>query len=387
MTTTSDPAVKVNRDLTEILNLSQALSYQAIERARDRLMPGGLAMVAIAPVGSPETYDLRVDAHERRATYLAEIFDLDRKKILPELYEDDAWEPPLQTLRYWAERWRAARDSENPATPTIETEANFIRWVVTSGWAQEHEAQFARAAEEINAARRRLESILYAGNRPERTRVRCDRDTCEKNPELIRIHDPRRMAYICDTCGTETPDGVICSRWYRCGDIRVMTKRWHSDPAKDRWKCTSCKTRFDHNEYLAAHAKQLRSEGSNKFVILGEAIDTLKTQGRGRRTVEKWLEPAQHIADKCSRCQAQQEPGEYPACPEPVYDVDTGDQIYDDDGEPTECGGDLSPIWSRDFNDLVEGYCEIGTRRRWVWWPDLWTKHNKTRTRRKKAAA
>lgn len=385
MTTTTDPTVGINRDLTEILNLSEALSDQAIEHARDRLMPGGLAMVSIAPVGSPEKYDLRVDAHERRATYLAETFDLDRDDVLPELY-DDEWEPPLQTLRYWAERWRGVRDDENPVTATIETEVRFVRWCVTHGWAQEHEPQFARAAEEINDARRRLESILYAGNRPERTRVRCDRDTCEKNPELIRVHEPRRMAFICDTCETETHDGVICSRWYRCGNIRQMTKRWHSDPANDRWKCTSCKTRFDHDQYLAAHAKQLRSEGSNKFVILGDAVDTLKTQGRARRTVEKWLEPAQHTADRCTICNVEQPPAEYAACPEHVFD-EANQKLYGDDGEPVECGGDLQPVWSRDFNDLVEGYCELGTRRRWVWWPDLWTKHNKTRTRRKKAAA
>lgn len=272
--TTIHPVTKVARNLSAIEDMTAALLTQAVHKANDREMPGGDAMVALASVASPEAWEHifeAAEAHERDTTYADD--------------QDDTWEPPLQTLLFWSEQWRAEHGYELDRRPTIASEAGFIRWALN--WAWENEAKWDDFARDIHRARLRLEDVLYAGRRAERSRV------------------------VCPDC-----DGVRLIKVY--GE----TERF------DGWKCPACKKRLDADEFKRAHAKQLRSQGAERYVQWRDALATLRTQGRPERTVRQWVI----------------------------------------DGE-------------------VDGFCDLSTRVLWVWWPDLWRLHVATPTRQRKVSA
>lgn len=315
------PVVRVSRDLSAILELAATLERQVVHKANDRLMPGGLAMAGVATVSSLAEWSEQLESAEHHA-----IANPDRW-AWPEIEDDDEYEPPLQTLLFWSEAWRVEHGYPLTVRPTLASEANFIRWALS--WAWDNELHWDEFAVDINRARLRLENVLYAGKRVERTHVHCDRPHCETRPRLIKL-------------------GV--------------------DEAtdEDRWKCPNCKTKLDVKAFRDAYAAQLRSESAAKFVWLPDAIHTLRAQGRGETTIRRWLKPAERIADRCTECGSEWEPQEHAACP---AETDEG-----------ECGGDLMPVWKGDLNEIVEGYCELATHRVWVWWPDLWRLHNTTRT-------
>jgi hypothetical protein len=282
------PLVKVARDLREIETLYEGLLVQAVHKANDRLMPGGEAMVALAPVGSPYEWGENVAAEE--FYHLSICNRLDHSRCHYAESEDDEGEPPLQTLLFWSEQWRAEAGYSLDRRPTISTEANFIRGSLD--WAWDNELHWDEFAKDVRRARVRLENLLYAGKRADRTRVRCDADDCDFKPLLI-------VAYA------DTEDA-------------------------DHFKCPSCKRRYSPDEFQRAYARMLRSEGAERYVPLVDALATLKAQGRPERTIRKWL------ADEAT--------------------------------------------------ETVSAWCDLETRKTWVWWPDLWRLHLSTPTRKRSAA-
>lgn len=288
MTTEISPLVKVARDLREIEELNEALLVQAIHKAGDRLMPGGEAMVALAHVGSPAEWSENVAAEE--LYHLATCPKLDHTRCRYAETEEDEGEPPLQTLLFWSEQWRAEAGYSLDRRPTIATETNFIRGSLD--WAWDNEPHWDDFAKDVRRARVRLENLLYAGKRAERTRVRCDDAECEGRAYLIRAYGASEEA--------------------------------------DHFKCPSCKRRYTLDDFQRAYARMLRSEGAERYVLLGDAIGTLKAQGRPERTIRKWL------ADQAT--------------------------------------------------ETVSAWCDLETRKTWVWWPDLWRLHLSTPTRKRSAA-
>lgn len=162
----TSPVVKVARDLTEILNLTGNLEDQAIAKATDPLMPGGLAMVALANVANLEAWESTLQGLE---AYNAQPATKTRRDLSHIDDEDDAWEPVLQTLLFWSEQWRVTHDAEHDKRASVASEAAFIRWALD--WAWDNEPRFDDFAKDVRRARVRLEELLYAGKRAERTRV------------------------------------------------------------------------------------------------------------------------------------------------------------------------------------------------------------------------
>jgi transposase-like protein len=236
---TPDAVTKVARDLSEILALSEALEDQAVEKANDRLMPGGLSMVALGGVASPEAWENVYEAAEALSRPTEHVAD-----------HDDDWEPPLQTILFWSEILRVEHNRESDRRPTIASEVAFIRAALN--WLWENEPHFEDFARDVNRARVRLEELLYAGNRVERTRVPCNNPGCERRPRLIKLYGERAT--------------------------------------EDRYKCPGCKKRYDQGDYEDAYAEQLRSEGARRFVKKVDAVSTLKAQGRSEYTVRNWFE-------------------------------------------------------------------------------------------------
>lgn len=246
------PVTKVARDLREIEDLSALLLTQAVHKANDRDLPGGDAMVALGNVANLEAWQNQVDTTLRVA--------YEHGDELPEIDDADDFEPPLQTLLFWSEQLRREHGDEYGQRPTISSEIKYLRFMLN--WLWDNEPHWDDFAKDIRKARLRLENVLYAGRRVERTRVPCVNEACEKRPNLIVVRARRQFV---DRHGMNELSAV------------------------DHWKCPACKQRYDVDEYERAYAKRLQSEGAERFVKIGDALAVLKAQGRAERTIRKWL--------------------------------------------------------------------------------------------------
>jgi transposase-like protein len=329
------PVTKAARDITEILNLTADLITQAINHGDTPGMPGGDAMTALGNVANVEAWDNHHQATERHDHGLS---NYRRAYTAVECEDpDDAWSA-YQLIEYWSEAWRTERGDDHDGKRTLRTESNYVR--SSLDWAWENEIHFEDFAADMRRARLRLEDIVYAGVRVERTRVMCDR--CEHPRRLIKVH------------AIYDPTGVL-----------------------ESYKCPACKARFNEDEFRRAYAVMLASDGAERYVTQVEAIATLKAQGRGLRTVRRWLAPQMEEVDQCSECGARYEPDEWNVCPRKHQRKQAGVVV-----EEWRCGGELARAWVGDAEAVVQGYCEVDTHRVMLWWPDLWTKHLATRQAR-----
>ncbi|WP_418060795.1 hypothetical protein [Pimelobacter simplex] len=249
---------KVARDLTEITKLHERLLAQAIQNAGATIdgtsLPGGDAMVALAHVANPDDNQRRVDLAEDQHINTCQRTDHTRCWTGSE--DEDDTEPVLQSLLFWSEQWRTEHGYPlEDRRPTVASEVNLIRSLLD--WAWDHELKWDDFARDIRQARVRLEDLLYAGARQERTRIVCNR--CDAGPRLLHLYGPE------------------------------------TDGSGDRWKCPACKVRLDDRGVQDAHAAMLRSEGAEKWVPQADAIGILKALGRSENTVRSWLR----------RCQAE----------------------------------------------------------------------------------
>jgi hypothetical protein len=237
---TTDPLVKVARDLRLIVDMTARLEAQAIAKANDALMPGGLAMVALAGVASYDEYGEQLEAAEHQA--------IAGRRTFPEIEDsDDDWIPPLQSLLFWSEAWRDQHGYPLPARPTEATEANFLRWALE--WAWDNEPHWDDFAGDVRKARARMEALLMEGERAERIRVVC-------------------------------PD---------CDAGKRLIVQYGATPEEDRWKCPACRHRFTEDDVKRAHGKQLRSLGAERWVPVPDAVSVLVTQGWQERTIRRWF--------------------------------------------------------------------------------------------------
>ena len=407
--------VKVARDLREIETMFGDLEDQAEAKANATIdgtgLPGGLAMVEIAGAAKPDELAELIAFAELH--HFADCKKADHKTCrvagAEHVEDQDAdWEPVLQTLLFWSEQLRAERNEDYGRQPTVASEANYLRYMLDAMWKTEpHWDDFAT---DIRQARTRLENVLLAGRRAERSWVTCDR--CEEESRLVKVWGQTFVAgWSCRCCAAVTPERYRCDecgrrcapRTGRCesivgkkddrhvclGRLSLTVDRdrcptcWSpvspkpalsSDAADDFHKCPSCKTRFSALEFRSAHAKQLRSEGAMRFVRLADAIGTLTNLGRPERTIRGWLRPPvlEHTEDKCDECGKTWAPAEYPACPAERADGD-------------ECGGELAPVMEFS-HEVIEGYCDVTTHASWIWWPDIWRLHLVTKTRKRDVA-
>lgn len=216
---------KVSRDLTAINELAVMLHDQALHKANDKLMPGGEAMVALAPVGNAEAWEHRYETAER--------LGLDTSYIQDNL-ENEA--PPLQRIRYWSDRYRTALGADYDLIPTIASETNFLRFHLD--WIGMNEPMWEHFADEMKTTRTRLETLLYAGRRTE-VGVPCL--TC--NVDLIRpTWDPIRVL----ECAGH--NGVCHFPHDHCPHDR--------GGLRDEWKCPNCHRVYDEETYRRAVAQQ-----------------------------------------------------------------------------------------------------------------------------------
>lgn len=253
------PVVKVSRDLSAIVELAKGLEDQAIHKANDRLMPGGLAMVALGAVASLDEWAEQYEAAEHHA-YAAGLQP-------PELDDDDDWEPPLQSLLFWSESWRSEHGYPLPQRPSLKSESTFIRWALD--WAWDNEPHFEDFARDINAARVRLENVLMAGVRAERG-VPCMYEHC-RGVRLVRKMIPAR-------------------------DPETGEKVWRQSD----WHCPRCKRSWDEERYAAmVTAANERTKVETIADEIWCAIEyAARKVGRSAATIKTWA----HRGDVATLC-------------------------------------------------------------------------------------
>lgn len=233
--------VAVARDLTVIEDLHTRLLVQAVHLAADREMPGGDAMVMLAAVASPEAWAHQVDAFERVGVW-------------PDLAHEVDREPPLQLMLFWSEQWRYERNATTDLRPTLATEAGFLRRCLD--WAWQNEPRFEDFAADIGRARGRIEGLLRAGTRPERTAVPCIDIDCDSQPLLVKVYGRRAI--------------------------------------DDRYRCPKCRRGYDAADFARAKHQRLASEGAARWVSLADAVAALD---RPEKTLRRWV--AENRAASC----------------------------------------------------------------------------------------
>lgn len=391
--TLPDP-VKVSRDLAEIIELDHRLLAQAVNLASAQVdghsLPGGLAMVSMAPVARLSKWTDQILEAERVWYESNPGAPADER---PEwgVDDDDDWEPALMTLRFWSDHYRRVLAMQYDQIPTLATEAAFLKHPTVMEWVFAHEPNLDHFRDDINMARRRLENVLHAGTRTERTRIVCSdcppRDD-GSGVQLVKVYEARKpSSYACVSCST--PIGLDeldhCPNPFCWSVAPAEVLEWTSDQVNDRWKCPTCKRKYDADALRRAHAKQLLHESAARYVAWDDARATLVAQGRSVRTVRKWMEPSVEQVDRCTRCHAHWPPEEYNACPRPLMRKNLDTKQMEPTGEL--CGGILEQHWRGDRDAVVESYCELGTHRVMVWWPDLWRLHLSTENRRNRRTA
>lgn len=223
----------VAHDLSITVELHEKLLTQAAHLASDPDIPGGDAMVMLGPVASPEAWAHRVDSLERVSSY-------------PDLAHEGDREPPLQLLLFWSEQWRAEREQTTDLAPTVATEAGFIRQCLE--WAWDNELHWDDFAADIRQARTRLEGLLRAGTRPERTAVSCIDLDCGRAPRLVKVYGERA--------------------------------------ADDRYRCPACRRWYDETDYRIALGAELSADGAARWVPLADAVSLLE---RPEQTLRRWV--------------------------------------------------------------------------------------------------
>lgn len=234
MTTTS-PRIRVAQHLTAIVDLAERLEEQAINDANDHLMPGGLAMVALAAVANLEAWTHKLDAAERRA--------IKEGLPAPAHEDDDDWQPPLQVLLFWSEDLRRTHDQEFEPTPhrpypTIASEANMIRHHLD--WLWENELRWEDFAEDMRTTVAQLEALLTEGLRTKRG-VPCLSIECEGGT-LVRPVADRREHRHC-----EGHEGICTIPHQHCPHDR--------GGLRDEWVCPKCDRRYGVEDYNRAVAQ------------------------------------------------------------------------------------------------------------------------------------
>lgn len=258
--------VDVAQALRAIENSYEAFMVQAIHHAGDRLMPGGEAMVARASVASLDEWSEQVAAAEMHHFATCPRLDHTRCRFAEHVSDEDDQEPPLQTLLFWSEQWRAEAGYELGRRPTIATEANFIRGNLD--WAWSNLVEWDDFAADIERARVRVENLLMAGIRSERG-VPCLYDEC-RGKRLVRKLEP---------CRDE--DG---------------NKSWRLT----KWHCPSCRRSWDDDRYAAmvtaaAEAAKVEEIDGDIWCTVDYAA---RRVGRPEATIRSWLHRG-HIGTVC----------------------------------------------------------------------------------------
>lgn len=204
-------------NLRAITTLADQLRDRAIDQATHPLIPGGEAMANLAGCASLEGWANRNDYRERQGIFDDGIED-----------PEDLW-LPIQRLWFWSEAWREEHSQPTDLRPTLHTEAEFLVKIVD--WIISHEPRLEDFRADVARTRWQLEDITRDGERPTRSRVRCE--DCEGRPRLVKV--------------------------------------WAKVARADGWKCPACRRDFTDDEYRRGLRRQVWQPEAARWVTADEA--------------------------------------------------------------------------------------------------------------------
>jgi hypothetical protein len=204
-------------NLAAINTLANQLQDRAIDQATHPLIPGGEAMANLAGCASLEGWANRNDYRERQGIFDDGIED-----------PEDLW-LPIQRLWFWSEAWREEHSQPTDLRPTLHTEAEFLVKIVD--WIISHEPRLEDFRADVARTRWQLEDITRDGERPTRSRVRCE--DCEGRPRLVKV--------------------------------------WAKVARADGWKCPACRRDFTDDEYRRTLRRQVWQPEAARWVTTDEA--------------------------------------------------------------------------------------------------------------------
>ena len=251
---TDDLRLRIARELTTIVSLYADLHTEALHRPANQAglyIPGGDAMVLLGPGADVEAF-----GYAQISTYLGRT-----PGWVEEPLPDDL-EPPLSFLAGWSDIIREERNQPTDLKATISREVDYIRgsldWMLS--YDENGEMRFPAAddlADGLAKHRRALETVLKAGDRAEFTRVNCIAEECPDQPRLMKL--------------------------------------WGSQVRWDRYRCPSCRTEYDAEQFKMARTQNLHSVGADRYVLV---IDAIAATGVPKATVHSWIRRDKDIKTK-----------------------------------------------------------------------------------------
>lgn len=238
-------------DLSEIVRMFAALKVEAVNRAGDPDIPGGMAMVLLGPGADVEAFGY---------AKMSELMGRTSKNVwLPD--KGDV-EPPLSYLASWNDIIRDARGQE-PSTrrATLMREVGGIRgaldWMLSVN--DDGEPWFIQVEDFTNGlhkVRCAMENVLHDGDRDDKITARCK--PCDEKDD-----------------GRKAP--------------RLSLRKAAGQGGRDFWQCPRCKQVFDEDGVRACWRRM--------FVVRGDAPEWLPLRtaaagiGRPVSTVRTWTLP------------------------------------------------------------------------------------------------
>jgi ribosomal protein L37AE/L43A len=147
-------------------------------------------------------------------------------------------------LDHWAVHWWQALGTGVPVVIAAPVVPSLVRYLDQVLGQVTGDPAFLVMADDLATMVRRLEDVLHAGERPERSRVPCWE------------------------CGTR------------------LVKVWASKAKDDHWLCPRCGELYNAGRYERAKHDHLASAGANRYVSVSDATVAI---GRPAQTVRSWL--------------------------------------------------------------------------------------------------
>ena len=186
--------VRIARDLRAIEDMYDNLKIEAVNRAGDPNIPGGMAMVMLGPGADVEAFGY---------AQLSAIMG----RVDPGSVEADDIEQPLSFLAGWVDIVREERDQPSDLKATISREVDYLGkstdWMLSNDeYGDMRFIQVDDFAEHLAKVRRALENVLHAGHRA--TRIRAECKSCDAAPRLClrqgEATDGSQDHWYCPNC-------------------------------------------------------------------------------------------------------------------------------------------------------------------------------------------
>lgn len=239
---TTDLRVSIARDLRAIVDLWRGLPEEAASRADDKDLPGGDALVMMAPAANLEAWEHRYEAAEQSGRDTRYVNDQEA-----ELH-------PLLVLATWEDAIRDERDQPTDLRATVERAADYVGksvdWMLdVDECGDQNFLGIDQLSIDLRRCRAMLENLLHDGERAEWTRVTCISDDCDEKPRLMKVYA--------------------------------------DEAAHDHHQCPGCRARYDYDEFLRAAKVHAASEmADDAWVTVADAAHSV---GRPARTIRTWI--------------------------------------------------------------------------------------------------